>query len=243
MSAAEITSTEPVLRLHFSSFKAMVQMITKAKVPRLKELVTELEAQDPTWVFAWERADQAKLAILDFQKAAWGMTIPDSGLPAALQKERRRQRGEPEDAEVAAAAAEPPRTMASFFACANQLAPNGAARLAANKAAGTAALAAGAPPAAAAPAGGATPGAPPAAAAPAGGAPPGAPPAAAAPAGGAPPGAPPAAAAALQPDVAVGGAVAAAGVVLAPKRPRAPPPHSINTRRRGSRGVIELVTN
>ena len=228
MSAAEITSTEPVLRLHFSSFKAMVQMITKAKVPRLKELVTELEAQDPTWVFAWERADQAKLAILDFQKAAWGMTIPDSGLPAALQKERRRQRGEPEDAEVAAAAAEPPRTMASFFACANQLAPNGAARLAANKAAGTAALAAGAPPAAAAPAGGATPGAPPAAAAPA---------------GGAPPGAPPAAAAALQPDVAVGGAVAAAGVVLAPKRPRAPPPHSINTRRRGSRGVIELVTN
>ena len=197
-------------------------------MPRLKELLTELEAQDPTWVFAWERADQAKLAILDFQKAAWGMTIPDSGLPAALQKERRRQRGEPEDAEVAAAAAEPPRTMASFFACANQLAPNGAARLAANKAAGTAALAAGAPPAAAAPAGGATPGAPPAAAAPA---------------GGAPPGAPPAAAAALQPDVAVGGAVAAAGVVLAPKRPRAPPPHSINTRRRGSRGVIELVTN
>lgn len=95
MSAAEINSTEPVLRLHFSSFKAMAQMITKAKVPRLKELVTELEAQDPTWVFAWERADQAKLAILDFQKAAWGMTIPDSGLPAALQKERRRQRGEP----------------------------------------------------------------------------------------------------------------------------------------------------
>ena len=117
MGSSEIFACPKNRRLHLGCFHADVRMISGTKVAEAKELVVQVQTNDPLWGYTFDNKTLKathQLALVDWAAKYWGFVMVDSALPSDLKAERLRQNPlavVEDSAEVAAGPPPPPMDM------------------------------------------------------------------------------------------------------------------------------------